>query len=94
MVVFDAEFIEGFVKTKTSKKQCLLAEKYGFFREYLKFSDFGQNEKGQFWPIFITEFWQPWKKQILIRFDWKRSYLKQNLLKVLLKQKLAKTNAY
>ena len=62
MVLFDAEFIEGFVKTKTSKKQCLLAEKCRFFREYLKFSDFGQNEKGQFWPIFITEFWQPWKK--------------------------------
>ena len=25
--LFDAEFIEGFVETKTSKNQCLLAEK-------------------------------------------------------------------
>ena len=46
MVLFDEEFIEGFVKTKTSKKQCLLAEKERFFREYLKFSDFGQNPYG------------------------------------------------
>ena len=62
MVLFDAEFIAGFVKIKTSKNQCLLAEKNPrFFREYLKFSDFGQNAKSQFWPIFITELWQPWK---------------------------------
>ena len=61
MVLFNAEFIEGFVKTKTSKKQRLLAEKYRFFREYLKFSDFDQNPRGQFRPIFITEFWPPWK---------------------------------
>ena len=27
MVLFDAEFIEGFVKNKTNKNQCLLAEK-------------------------------------------------------------------
>ena len=61
MVLLDAEFIEGFVKTKTSKHQRLLAEKLRFFREYSKFSDFGQNTKGQFWPIFITEIWQAWK---------------------------------
>ena len=61
MVLFDAEFIEGFVKTKTSKNQRLLAEKWRFFREYSKFSDFGQNAKGQFWPILITELWQAWK---------------------------------
>ena len=54
MVLFDAEFIKGFVKTKASKNQRLLAEKYRIFREYSKFSDFGQNAKGQFWPIFIT----------------------------------------
>ena len=59
MVLFDEEFIEGFVETKTRKNQRLLAEKYRFFREYLKFSDFGQNARGQFWPIFITELWQP-----------------------------------
>ena len=61
MVLFDAEFIESFVKTKTSKDQRLLAEKLRFFREYSKFCDFGHNSKGQFWPIFITEIWQAWK---------------------------------
>ena len=61
MVLFDAEFNEGFVKTKTSKNQYLLAEKYRFFHEFSKFSDFNQNGKGQFWPIFITELLQPWK---------------------------------
>ena len=61
MVLFDAEFIEGFVKTKTSKNQRLLAEKLRLFRKYSKFSDFGQNAKGQFCPIFITELWQAWK---------------------------------
>ena len=61
MVLFDAEFIEGFVQTKTSKDQRLLAEKLRFFRKYSKFSDFGQNAKGQFWPIFIIEIWQAWK---------------------------------
>ena len=59
MVLLDAEFVEGFVKIKTSQKQCLLAEKYRFLREYLKFSNFGQNGRGQFWPIFKTEIWQP-----------------------------------
>ena len=50
-VLFDAEFIEGFVKKQTSKNQRLLAEKLHFFREYSKFSDFCLNAKGQFWPI-------------------------------------------
>ena len=61
MVLFDAEIIETFVKSKTSKNQFLLAEKWRFFREYSKFIDFGQNAKGQFWPIFITELCQTWK---------------------------------
>ena len=61
MVLFDAQVIEAFVKTKTSKNQRLLAEKWRFFCEYSKFSDFAQNAKGQFWPIFITENWQAWK---------------------------------
>ena len=55
MVLFDAKFIEGFVKRKTMKNQRLLAEKYHFFHEYSKFSDFGPNAKGQFWPIFKVE---------------------------------------
>ena len=42
MVLFDAKFIQGFVKSKTSKNQRLLAEKYRFFREYSKLSDFGR----------------------------------------------------
>ena len=40
MVLFDAEFIEGFVKTKASKMHRLLAEKLRFFREYSKFNVF------------------------------------------------------
>ena len=55
MVLFDAEFIEGFFKRKTMKNQLLLAEKYHFFHEYSKLSDFGPNAKGQFWPIFKVE---------------------------------------
>ena len=94
MVLFDAEFIEGFVKTKTSKNQRLLAEKKRFFREHSKFSDFDQNARGQFWTIFITEIGSLEKQEILRTCDWKWSYLTQNLLKVLLKQKLANTNAY
>ena len=61
MILFDTEFIEGFVKSKTSKNKFILAEKKRFFCEYSKLSHFGQNAKCQFWPIFITELWQPWK---------------------------------
>ena len=71
MALFDAEFIEGFVKTKTSKSQRLLAEKQLFFREYSKFSDFGLNGSGQFWLIFMAEFREPRKMgntyQILLK---------------------------
>ena len=61
MVLFDAEFIEGFVQTKTRKSQRLLGEKYHFFRDNLNFGIFGQNAKGQFWPIFMAEVRKPWK---------------------------------
>ena len=58
MVLFNAKFIEDFVKEKTSKNQRLLAEKWHFSRKYSKFSDFGQNAKGQFWPIFMGDLLQ------------------------------------
>ena len=48
MVLFNAKFIEGFVKRKTMKNQRVLAKKSHFFRDCSKFSDFGQNSKGQF----------------------------------------------
>ena len=57
MVLFEAEFIEGFVKTKTSKNERALAEK--FFPRLLKISDFGQNAEGQFWLSFKAEFRKP-----------------------------------
>ena len=61
IVLSDAEFIVICVKTKHSKNQRLLAEKWLFSREYSKFSDFGPNAKGQFWPIFIAELRKPRK---------------------------------
>ena len=57
-VLLDGEFIEDCVKAKTSKNQRLLAEKYRFFSDYSKFSDFGQNAMGQFWPIFMPDLLQ------------------------------------
>ena len=57
----DADLIAVCVKSKTGKNQRLLAEKKHFFREYSKFSHFGQNTKSQFCPIFIAELWKPRK---------------------------------
>ena len=95
MVLFDAEFIEGFLKIKTSKNQCLLAEKNPrFFREYLKFSDFGQNAKGQFWLIFITELWQPWKTRNTYQIWLKMVLFDAEFIEGSLKTKTSKINAY
>ena len=63
-VLFDGEFIEDCVKAKNSKNQRLLAEEIDltengrFFCDYSKFSDFGQNAMGQFWPIFMADLLQ------------------------------------
>ena len=48
------------LKKKTSKNQRLSWE-IAFSRDYSKFSRFGQNAKGQFWPIVIAELWKPRK---------------------------------
>ena len=58
MVLFDGEFIEDCVKVKTSKIEGLLAEKKHSSREYSKVIDFGENAKGQFWPIFMADLLQ------------------------------------
>ena len=106
MVLFDGEFIEDCVKAKTSNNQRLLAEKYYFSENLLKIvlkkkaantqnaviltktrrANFGRFS----WLIFCSLK----KKEMLIRFDLKRSYLTENLLKIVLKKKLATTNAY
>ena len=61
MVLFNPESFEGFVERKTSKNQHLLAEKKHFFCDCLKLSDFSQNAKSQFWPIFMAEIRKPRK---------------------------------
>ena len=48
MVLFDGEYIEDCVKTKTSINQRLFTEKKHYTREYSKWSDFGQNATAQF----------------------------------------------
>ena len=58
MVLFEAEFIEGFVKTKTSKNERALAEK--FFPRLLKIQRFWPKCRG---PI-LAEF-QGWISQAL-----------------------------
>ena len=74
MVLFDGEFIEDCVKAKTSNNQRLLAEQQHFSREYSKVSNFGQNARGQFWPIFMANLpqlkrirntYQIWLKMVL-----------------------------
>ena len=62
IALFDTEFILLGIKTTNSKKQRLLAEKWQFSRKNSKFSHFGQNAKGQFWPIFIA--WLPKLRKI------------------------------
>ena len=90
MVLFDADFIESFVKTKTSKNQCLLAEKKRFFQEYWKFSNFGQNAKGQFWPILITELWQPWKTRNTYQIWLKMVLFDAEIIETFVKSKTSK----
>ena len=48
IALFDVQLIVVGIKSNTIKKQRLLAEKKQCSREYLKFSHFGQNVKGQF----------------------------------------------
>ena len=94
MVLFDAEFIEGFVESETSKNQFLLADKQRFISEYSKFSDFGQNAKGQFWPIFIIELWQPWKTRNTYQIWLKMVLFDAEFIEGSLKTKTSKINAY
>ena len=64
MVLFDADFIEGFVKSRTSKNQRLLADKILSFASTQNSAILAKTQGanfGQFWTIFITEVWQPWK---------------------------------
>ena len=90
MVLFNAKFIEGFVKRKTMKNQRLLAEKYHFFHEYSKFRDVGPNAKGQFRPIFkveirklrkLTNTYRILVKMVLFKAEFIEGFVKRKTMK-------------